>query len=64
LGSVPKLSQQQLLVGPVGVGALRLDQLGLGHAGKVKYEIGWLFGATPASPRGALRWRLELEIPF
>jgi hypothetical protein len=64
LGQVPKLSQQQLLVGPVGVGALGLDSLGLGHAGKLKYEIGWLFGATPASPRGALRWRLEVEIPF
>jgi hypothetical protein len=64
LGQTPKLSQQQLLVGPVGVGALRLEQLGLGHAGKLKYEIGWLFGVTPVSPRGALRWRLEVEIPF
>jgi hypothetical protein len=64
LGHAPRLSQQQLLIGPVGVGQLRLDQLVLGHAGKFKYEIGWLFGATPASPRGALRWRLELEIPF
>jgi hypothetical protein len=64
IGHMPRLSQQQLLIGPVGVGALRLDQLGLGHAGKLKYEIGWLFGATPVSPRGALRWRLELEIPF
>jgi|ERR1051326_4554079 hypothetical protein len=64
LGHVPRLSQQQLLVGPVGVGAIQLNQLGLGHGGKLKYEIGWLFGATQASPRGALRWRLELEIPF
>jgi hypothetical protein len=64
LGSVPKLSQQQLLVGPVGVGSLQLQELGLGHAGKLKYEIGWLFGATSSSPRGALRWRLEVEIPF
>ena len=64
LGQMPKLSQQQLLVGPVGVGLLRLDQLGLGHGGNLKYEIGWLFGATQASPRGALRWRLEVEIPF
>ena len=38
--------------------------LGLGNAGKLKYEIGWLFGATQASPQGTLRWRLELEIPF
>jgi hypothetical protein len=64
LGSVPRLSQQQLLVGPVGVGVLRLNQLGLGRAGKLKYEIGWLFGTTPVTARGTLRWRLELEIPF
>jgi hypothetical protein len=64
LGSVPGLSQQQLLLGPVGVGRLQLNQLGLGHAGVVKYEIGWLFGASPSTARGTLRWRLELEIPF
>jgi hypothetical protein len=64
LGSVPKLNQQELLIGPVAVGALRFDQLGLGTAGKVKYEAGWLFGTTSASAHGALRWRLELEIPF
>src|SRR5208283_3977177 len=29
VGSSPRLSQQQLLVGPVVVGALRMDQLGL-----------------------------------
>jgi hypothetical protein len=64
LGSVPRLSQQELLLGPVGVGRLQLNELGLGHAGVVKYEIGWLFGTTPATARGTLRWRLELEIPF
>ena len=64
LGRSPSLSQQQLLVGPVVVGAIKLSQLGLGNAGKLKYEAGWLFGATPASPNGVLRWRLEVEIPF
>ncbi len=64
LGSAPGFSQQQLLVGPVGVGRLNLHDLGLGKAGQIKYEIGWLFGATPATPRGTLRWRLELENPF
>lgn len=64
LGSTPGLSRQQLLAGPVAVGAVRLNQLGLGNAGKLKYEIGWLFGATPATAAGTLRWRLELEIPF
>jgi len=64
LGKFPRLSQQQLLVGPVAIGALRLNDLGLGHAGKLKYELGWLFGATGASPQGTLRWRMEVEIPF
>ncbi len=64
IGGMPKFSQQQFLAGPVGVGVLKLNQLGLGHAGNLKYEIGWLFGATPATARGTLRWRLELEIPF
>lgn len=63
-GAMPKFSQQQLLIGPVGVGSLRFEQLGLGKAGKLKYEIGWLFGTTSASPQGVLRWRLEVGIPF
>ena len=64
LGASPRLSQQQLLVGPVGVGVLQLSQLGLGHGGRLKYELGWLFGTTPATAEGTLRWRLEVEIPF
>ncbi len=64
LGAMPGLSRQQLLAGPVAVGAVPLNQLGLGNAGKLKYEIGWLFGATPATAAGTLRWRLEVEIPF
>ncbi len=64
LGSAPGFSGQQFLVGPVGVGLLRMNELGLGRAGQIKYELGWLFGATPATARGTLRWRLELEIPF
>jgi hypothetical protein len=64
LGSAPGFSRQQLLAGPVGIGLLHLNELGLGRAGQIKYEIGWLFGATPATARGTLRWRLELEIPF
>ncbi len=64
LGASPRLSQQQLLVGPVAVGSLKLHELGLGNAGALKYELGWLFGATQASPTGTLRWRVEVEIPF
>jgi len=32
--------------------------------GKLKYEVGYQFGLTQATERGALRWRLEYEIPF
>jgi hypothetical protein len=64
LGASPSFAHQQFLVGPVGVGVLKLNELGLGHAGNLKYEVGWLFGATPATARGTLRWRLEVEIPF
>lgn len=64
LGASPKLSQQQLLAGPVAVGVLTLNELGLGRAGNFKYEAGWLFGATDASAHGTLRWRLEVELPF
>ncbi len=64
VGSVPRFSQQQLLAGPVAIGLLRLNQIGLGHGGALEYELGWLFGATDASARGTLRWRLELEVPF
>jgi hypothetical protein len=55
LGNSPRFSRQQLLVGPVGVGVIRLSQLGLGHGGNLKYELGWLFGATQASASGTLR---------
>lgn len=64
LGCSPTLSRQQLLVGPVGIGALRFSELGLGHAGRLKYELGWLFGATESSASGTFRWRAEVEIPF
>jgi len=64
LGSVPGFSHQELRTGPVGVGSLNLHDLGMGQAGQIKYEIGWLFGATPATSRGTLRWRLEMELPF
>jgi len=64
LGASPRLAQQQLLIGPVGVGSIKLNELGLGHGGKLKYELGWLFGTTPATASGTLRWRLEVEIPF
>ncbi|HUB50150.1 MAG TPA: hypothetical protein VMB73_34700 [Acetobacteraceae bacterium] len=64
LGHIPRFEQQQLLAGPVAIGLLRLSQLGLGRAGSVEYELGWLFGTTNATAHGTLRWRLEVEVPF
>lgn len=64
IGASPRFSQQQLLLGPVAVGQIGLYQLGLGQAGRFKYELGYLFGATPTTDRGTIRWRFELEIPF
>ena len=64
LGRMPPLRHQQLLAGPVAIGSVGFDDLGLGHAGRLKYEIGWLFGATQATAGGTLRWHAELEIPF
>jgi hypothetical protein len=52
-------SQQQHLIGPVLTGAYNFSPYG-----KVKYEVGYLFGLTPASGRSAIRWKLEYEIAF
>jgi hypothetical protein len=52
-------SQQQHLIGPVLTGAVNFSPYG-----KLKYEVGYLFGLTPASGRSAVRWKLEYEITF
>ena len=54
-----KLADQQHRMGPVLVGLHSLAPYG-----KVKYEVGYLFGVTRAAEKGAVRWRLEYEIPF
>jgi hypothetical protein len=52
-------SQQQHLVGPVVVGGVNFAPYGT-----VKYQVGYLWGLTPASGRSAVRWQLEYEITF
>ncbi|MBV9249765.1 MAG: FTR1 family protein [Acetobacteraceae bacterium] len=52
-------NRQQHLVGPVLTGVALFAPYG-----KIRYEAGYLVGLTSASPRGALRWRLEYEIAF
>jgi hypothetical protein len=59
LANAGPFSKQQHFLGPVAVGAVNFAPYG-----KVKYEVGYLFGLTPASPRGATRWKLEYEIAF
>jgi hypothetical protein len=53
------VSRQQHLAGPVLAGGVDFAPFG-----KLKYELGYLWGLTPASGRSAIRWRLEYEIAF
>jgi hypothetical protein len=57
-----RFADQEVFAGPVLAGAYALGRAGL--PGKVKYEVGYLFGATEQSPRGAVRWRFEYELSF
>ncbi len=55
-------NRQQFRAGPMFAGSYNLGSLGI--VGKVKYEAGYLFGATTAPEQGTLRTRLEFEMPF
>ena len=57
-----KLSQQQLRIGPMFAGSYNLGQVG--GRGKIKYELGYLFGVTDATEDRTLRTRLEYEVSF
>ena len=57
-----KFGDRQLRIGPVVAGQYNLGQIG--GRGKIKYEVGYLFGVTSPTEQGTLRTRLELEIPF
>jgi hypothetical protein len=54
-----KPAEQQHRIGPVLVGLKNFAPYGT-----LKYELGYLFGLTSTTERGAIRWRLEYEIPF
>ena len=54
-----KLADQRHRAGPVVAGLHSLAPYG-----KIKYEVGYLFGLTHATEEGTVRWRLEYEIPF
>jgi hypothetical protein len=54
-----KFADQQHRIGPMFAGVYPLYRFG-----KIEYEVGYLFGLTRATERGAVRWRFEYEIPF
>jgi hypothetical protein len=57
------LKNQQLATGPGIFGDLT-PLLGLPPGNEIKYETSYLFGATPASPTMAIRWKIEYEFFF
>ncbi|HVM80926.1 MAG TPA: FTR1 family protein [Stellaceae bacterium] len=59
LGHPGKPADQQHRIGPVVVGAVAFPP-----NGKIKYEVGYLFGLTDATERGAVRWKFEYEAHF
>jgi hypothetical protein len=59
VGNFRGAAKERLRSGPVVVGGLRL-----GGLGKLKYELGYLFGLGRASERGTIRGLLELELHF
>ena len=50
---------QQHRIGPVLTGTF-----GLGQAGELKYELGYLAGLTNATADHTVKWKLEYEIAF
>lgn len=54
-----KYYEQRHFIGPVLTGAQSFSPYG-----KLKYQVGYLFGLTTATPRSAVRWKLEYEIRF
>jgi hypothetical protein len=54
-----RFGDEQHSVGPALLGAWNFAPYG-----KLKYEVGYQFGYTGATPRGAVRWKLEYELAF
>ena len=59
IGRFGKPADQQHRIGPMFAGAWNLAPYG-----KIKYELGYLFGLTRATERGAVLWKLEYELRF
>jgi hypothetical protein len=59
IGAFGKPADQEHRVGPMFAGAWNLAPYG-----KIKYELGYLFGVTRATESGAVRWKVEYELRF
>jgi hypothetical protein len=57
--SFERAGAQDHRVGPLLAGAVELE-----GKGELGYNLAYLFGLTPAAPRGTLVWRLEYDIHF
>ena len=62
ISNAGSFNQQQLRIGPMIAGSYNLGTIG--GLGKIKYEVGYLFGVTTATEQQTLRTRLEFEMPF
>jgi hypothetical protein len=59
VSGVSTATPQTQRLGPAFVGQYNMFQYG-----KVKYEVGYLFGLNNATEKGAVRWRFEYEKAF
>jgi hypothetical protein len=60
LTGFPAVRDQEHVVGPVMLGKFSFN----GVPGTFNYNIGYLFGVTPATSKGIVKWEVEYEIPF
>jgi hypothetical protein len=60
IGDFGPVSGQQHLLGPGFAGQFSLGAI----PGKIQYDAGYLFGLTPASPKGILKLIVEYEFPL
>jgi hypothetical protein len=60
LTGFPATSDQEHVIGPVILGKFNVNDV----PGVFKYNVGYLFGLTPGSPKGTAKWEFEYEIPF
>jgi hypothetical protein len=55
-----RFDDQQFSTGPGIFGGFHIGPNGQA----IKYQLVYLFGATPATPTGAIRWLTEYEVSF